>query len=71
MVWAGITIMAFQFLSGFAYLALISPIFTFIQINFISGASILQKRGLEKWGDQDDYILYIKNTPKYIPNFFK
>lgn len=71
MVWAGITIMAFQFLGGFAYLALVSPIFTFIQINFISGASILQKRGLEKWGDESDYILYMKNTPKYIPNFFK
>ena len=54
-----------------SYLALFSPIFTYLLLNFISGIRILEARGLEKWGHLDEYNNYRKNTPKLVPSLFK
>ena len=62
-LWTGISVMSFSSLSGAQYLTLISPIFTYLLIVYVSGVRILEKSGKEKWGHLKSYQEYLKNTP--------
>ncbi|GIR97917.1 MAG: steroid 5-alpha reductase [Flavobacteriaceae bacterium] len=63
-LWLGISVMSFSNLEGLQYITLISPIFTYWLIVYISGVSMLEKSGQEKWGHLKEYQDYIKKTPK-------
>ena len=69
-LWLGITVMSISSFSGINYLAIFSPIFTYLLLNCISGVRILEARGNEKWGHLDEYNNYKENTPKLIPKIF-
>lgn len=69
-LWLGITVMSISSFSGINYLAIFSPIFTYLLLNYISGVRILEARGNEKWGHLDEYNNYKENTPKLIPKIF-
>jgi steroid 5-alpha reductase family enzyme len=47
--------MSFSSLSGWQYITLISPLFTYILLVYISGVRILEISGKEKWGHLDSY----------------
>lgn len=66
-LWTGLTVMAIPSFVGLNYLALFSPIFTYLLLNHISGIRLLEARGHEKWGHLEKYNSYKKNTPKLIP----
>ena len=70
MLWFGISVMSFSSLSGLQYLTLISPIFVYILLVYISGVRILEEQGLKKWGSLESYKEYIKNTPSLFFKFF-
>ena len=57
MLWTGITIMSIPSFVGLNFLALFSPIFTYLLLNHISGVRILEARGNEKWGNLIEYHL--------------
>ena len=63
-LWLGISVMSFSNLEGLQYITLISPIFTYWLIVYISGVSMLEKSGQEEWGHLKEYQDYIKKTPK-------
>ncbi len=65
-LWLGISVMSFSSLDGYQYFTLISPIFTYCLLVYISGVNILEKNGQKKWGHLKDYQEYIKNTPKLL-----
>ena len=65
-LWLGISIMSLSTLSGFQFVTLISPVFTYVLLVYISGVRILEINGKKKWGHQKDYQDYIKNTPSLI-----
>ena len=67
-LWLGITIMSISSLSGWQLITLISPIFTYVLLVYISGVRILEASGKEKWGHLGSYNEYVKNTPTL---FFK
>ena len=67
-LWAGIAVMSFSSLQGLQYLTLISPIFTYLLLVYVSGVRMLEARGDIKWGDNPDYQDYKKKTPTL---FFK
>ena len=69
-LWLGIAVMSISSFSGINYLAIFSPIFTYLLLNYISGIRILEARGNEKWGHLDAYNNYKENTPKLIPKIF-
>ena len=54
-LWTGIATMSFSSLEGWQYLTLISPIFTYILLVYVSGVRMLEARADKKWGDNDDY----------------
>jgi len=70
-LWTGITVMGISTFEGMNYLALFSPIFTYLLLNFVSGVRMVEYRGHKKWGHQEDYQAYIKNTPKLLPKILK
>ena len=70
LIWTGITIICFPVFSGFKYLALISPIFIYFLLNYISGVNLLEERAKEKWGNNPEYVKYLKTTPKFFPKIF-
>ena len=72
-LWLGISIMSFSSLSGWQYITLISPLFTYLLLVYISGVRILEISGMEKWGHLDSYQQYIRRTPSLFPfsNLFK
>ena len=62
-LWTGIAVMSFSSLEGWQYLTLISPIFTYILLVYVSGVRMLEARADKKWGDDEDYIKYKSETP--------
>jgi len=68
LLWTGIAIMSISSLQGLQYLTLISPIFVYVLLVYISGVRILEAQAEKKWGHLDSFKEYIKNTPRL---FFK
>ena len=69
-LWTGITVMGISTFEGMNYLAIFSPIFSYLLLVYVSGVRMLEFRGHRKWGHLDDYNTYKKNTPKLIPKIF-
>ena len=69
-LWAGITVMGISTFEGMNYLAIFSPIFSYLLLVYVSGVRLLELRGNKKWGHLEDYQNYKKNTPKLIPRIF-
>ena len=69
-LWTGITVMGISTFEGMNYLAIFSPIFSYLLLVYVSGVRMLELRGHKKWGHLDEYNAYKKNTPKLIPKIF-
>jgi steroid 5-alpha reductase family enzyme len=69
-LWTGITVMGISTFEGMNYLALFSPIFTYLLLNYVSGVRMVEYRGNKKWGHIDEYKDYQQSTPKLIPKIF-
>ena len=69
-LWTGVAVMSFSSLSGIEYLTLISPIFTYLLLVKISGVRMLEGRGQKTWGNDEEYIAYMKNTPMVMIKFW-
>jgi steroid 5-alpha reductase family enzyme len=69
-LWAGVAIMSLTYLEGVQYWTLISPIFSFVLIYFVSGVRMLEARANVKWGENMEYQKYVKKTPVFFPKIF-
>jgi len=69
-LWLGITIIAFPSLSGFQYLAILTPIFVYLLLKNVSGVNLLEEIANNRWGDDQNYKDYKKNTPVFFPKIF-
>ena len=67
-IWIGVALIALPVLKGWALLTLISPVWVIIQLAVISGIPMLEKKADKRWGGQEDYERYKKNTPILIPS---
>jgi steroid 5-alpha reductase family enzyme len=66
-LWTGISLMSFSSLHNWQYVTLISPLFTYLLLVYISGVRILEASGIEKWGHLESYQQYIRSTPSLVP----
>ncbi len=66
-LWIGIAVMALPVLQGWQWVALISPLFVTLLLTRVSGVPLLEAKADKKWGGQEDYETYKKNTPVLIP----
>ena len=68
-LWTGIAVMSFSSLTGLQYLTLISPVFTYLLLVYVSGVRMLEAQADKKWGDNEEYIKYKADTPVLIINY--
>ena len=71
LLWTGIAIFGVSCFAGLERVAWISPIFIYLLLTKISGIPILDKRALEKWGDDPEYQKYRDDTPALLPRLIK
>ena len=69
-LWIGISVIAVPVMSGLQYVSLISPVFGFLLIYFVSGVRMLEHRSDKKWGEKPEYQEYKRNTPVFFPKLF-
>jgi len=66
-LWTGMAIMAIPVLEGAQWVTLVSPVFVTLLLLKLSGVPMLEEKADQRWGGQDDYEAYKKNTPVLIP----
>ena len=71
LLWTGIAFFGISCFTGLERVAWVSPIFIYLLLTKVSGIPILDKRALEKWGDDLEYQKYRENTPALLPRFNK
>lgn len=66
-LWLGILVIALPLLSGWSFLAVISPLFVALLLTKVSGINLLDGIAKRRWGDDPAYQAYRRNTPKLLP----
>ncbi len=69
-LWLGISVMAVPVMSGLQYVSLVSPVFGFLLIYYVSGVRMLEARSDKKWANNPEYQEYKRNTPVFFPKLF-
>lgn len=69
LMWLGICTSCSSCLSGWRWLAWLSPAFNALLLLFVSGVPMLEKAGEAKWGSEPDYRHYMDNTSCIVPWF--
>ncbi len=67
LLWFAISVISFSSLEGLQLITLISPIFTYILLVYVSGVRMLEDMNDKKWADNEQYKSYKKNTPMLFP----
>ncbi|XP_077979127.1 uncharacterized protein LOC144434537 [Glandiceps talaboti] len=67
MLWSGLFISASSVMSPNQLLSGISPVFVAFLLTNVSGIPILERKGLKRYGDNPQYMEYVKNTAVLIP----
>ncbi len=71
LLWTGIACMALPTLSGLQWVTLISPVFVYLLIRYVSGVPMLEESAERKWGDIEAYQMYKAKTPIFFPYFIR
>ncbi len=66
-LWTGIAIMALPVLSGWRWVALISPVFVTLLLTRVSGIPMLEARAQKRWGSEEEFQAYTEKTPVLVP----
>ena len=67
LLWFAIAVISFSSLEGYQLITLISPVFTYILLVYVSGVRMLEDMNDKKWADNEQYKSYKKNTPMLFP----
>ncbi len=69
-IWFGIFVISINYINSiFTALSILSPIFVFVLLRFLTGVPQLEQRGEEKWGKQEKYLKYKERTGILLPKF--
>ncbi len=66
-LWIGVLLVAAPVLTGWQWIALLSPVFVILLLTRISGVPMLEAKADQRWGGQEDYEAYKKRTPVLLP----
>lgn len=67
LLWTGILVIALPLLSGWSWLAVISPVFVTLLLTKVSGINLLDGIAKQRWGNDPDYQEYRRITPALLP----
>jgi len=71
LLWTGIACFGVPCFTGLERVAWISPLFVYVLLTKISGIPILERRALEKWGNQVEFQNYRERTPALLPRLVR
>ena len=63
-LWIGVAITSYSSLEINQLFTLISPIFTYLLLVYVSGINLLEKSGEKRWGNLKEYKEYKRRTPR-------
>ncbi len=66
-LWVGVAIMALPVLSGWRWAMLISPVFVALLLIRGSGIPLLEARAEKRWGTDESFRAYTRDTPVLVP----
>jgi steroid 5-alpha reductase family enzyme len=66
-LWTGVAIVAAPVLSGWQWVALVSPVFVTALLTRVSGIPLLERKADARWGDDPAYQAYTRTTPVLVP----
>ena len=66
-LWLGMALLALPIMTGWQYIALVSPVFVYLLLAKISGIPMLRAKADARWGTQTEYQNYINNTSLLLP----
>ena len=67
-IWFGIFVISLNYIGSFSsMLSILSPIFVYILLRYLSGVPQLEKRGDQKWGHLKEYVKYKEKTGIIFP----
>jgi steroid 5-alpha reductase family enzyme len=66
-LWLGIFVIAIPLLSGWGWLAALSPLFVALLLTRVSGINLLDAIAKKRWGDDPAWQDYRRRTPVLIP----
>ncbi len=67
MCWWGVFLFCLPTFNNYQFLTVVGPMFITFLLLFVSGVPPLEKRYLSKFGDNQDYQDYLKNTNLLVP----
>ncbi len=70
LVWSGIWIYGIPSYEGWTWISIISPLWTFVLLRYISGIPYLIEGRDKKYADSQTYKIYKNNTPLLLPRIF-
>jgi steroid 5-alpha reductase family enzyme len=66
-LWTGLAIIALPVLAGWRWITLISPVFVALLLTRVSGIPMLEARAEKRWGGEEEFQTYTRNTPVLFP----
>jgi steroid 5-alpha reductase family enzyme len=63
LLWTGVFVMGVQDYAGGQWVAVVSPLFVFVLLRFVSGVPLLERRADARWGDDPAYVAWRDATP--------
>ncbi len=70
--WWGVYLFIFPHITSFQRaVTVVSPLFITLMLLFLTGIPPLEKKAMERWGDDPDYLEYKRKTSALIPFFRK
>jgi len=69
LLWFGIAVIAAPVLRGWQWVTMLSPVFVFVLLRYVSGVPLLEQRADARWGDTEDYEAYKARTPVLVPGW--
>lgn len=67
LLWWAVYILAMPVLRGWQFMAILSPLVVCLLLLFLSGIPILERSGDRKWGADEEYVRYKKDTSVVVP----
>ncbi len=66
-LWVGVALVAVPALEGWQYVTLVSPLFVYVLLRYISGVPMLERKARKRWGDDPAWQRYTDTTPMLVP----
>jgi steroid 5-alpha reductase family enzyme len=66
-LWTGLVMVGSPLYEGFEWLAVMSPLVTWVLLTRVSGVPMVRARNARKWGNDPAYQAYLKEVPMLIP----